>query len=231
MIRAVFFDLFGTLVPGFTPALFQGSLRRMGHAVGIAYEEFSRAWCTETYPGRHTGAYATFQEEIRAICAPRGITPTQEQLAEAVRIRYAFARETLVPRPDAVATIRTLKDRGLRIGLISDCSMEVPELWPALSVAPLFDATVFSCLMGTKKPDPRMYTTACEALDVAPAACLYVGDGSSRELHGARGAGMRPVLIRVVSEVHAPSPSWEGHDWDGEEISSLSELPALLERT
>ena len=50
------------------------------------------------------------------------------------------------------------------------------------------------------KPDPGIYLEACRLLGVAPAACLFVGDGNGRELDGAKGVGMEAVRIeRPVS--------------------------------
>jgi len=52
-----------------------------------------------------------------------------------------------------------------------------------------------------EKPDPRIYHLALERLKVKPQDCLYVGDGSSHELTGARKVGMHPVQIHVPDEI------------------------------
>jgi putative hydrolase of the HAD superfamily len=229
MIQAVIFDLFGTLVQQFPLDRFEESLRRMGQAVGLRFEEILAAWTKETSFKRHTGGFPSFREELLAICESRGIKPSEEGLTEAVHIRWEFTRSILIPRHDAVATLREVRSRGLRTGLISDCSLEVPELWRETPFAGLFDVTVFSCRVGTKKPDPRIYAAACEALGVLPSGCVYVGDGFSRELHGAESVGMRPLLLQVPSEPLPQTDEWEGHDWDGERIPALGEIVSLLD--
>ncbi len=94
----------------------------------------------------------------------------------------------------------------------------------------MFDVTVFSCVAGIKKPDPRIYHIATERLGVDPQDCLYIGDGSSRELTGALEVGMHPVLI------HDPDESDDTHfidredDWKGPVISSLREVLGLLKQ-
>ena len=110
-------------------------------------------------------------------------------------MRMEFTRRSLAPREDAAETVATLRARGYKVGLISDCSVEVPALWQETRLAPLVDAPVFSCVVGLRKPDPGIYAIVCERLGVPAGACLYVGDGSSHELTGARTAGMDPVLI------------------------------------
>jgi putative hydrolase of the HAD superfamily len=126
-------------------------------------------------------------------------------------------------RPEAPTVIGLLRDRGLRIGLVSDCTSELPDAWSRLPLAGLVDAPVFSCLERTRKPDPRLFHAVADRLPADPVACLYVGDGGGRELTGASGIGMRAVLLA--------GPDWHDHrdhrteaDWAGPRISSLLEL-------
>jgi putative hydrolase of the HAD superfamily len=88
----------------------------------------------------------------------------------------------------------------LKIGVLSDCTDEIPILWPASVYADLVDAAVFSCVLGVRKPDQRTYAAVLTDLHVPAERCVYVGDGGSSELSGARTAGLRPVLLRVVGE-------------------------------
>jgi putative hydrolase of the HAD superfamily len=67
--------------------------------------------------------------------------------------------------------------------------------WPESPLAPLFDTALFSCDVKLKKPDRRIYELCTQRLGVEPAQCLYVGNGGSDELAGARRAGMTPVLL------------------------------------
>jgi putative hydrolase of the HAD superfamily len=95
-----------------------------------------------------------------------------------------------------------------------------------MPIKPFFDTVVFSCVAGVKKPDPRIYQLALERLKVKPQDCLYVGDGSSYELTGARKVGMHPVQIHVPGEIVY---FLDEDDWDGHPISSLSEVLNLIE--
>jgi len=71
-----------------------------------------------------------------------------------------YEAENMYPRPEAVEVLLQLKTAGLKTGLISDCSGEGPELWKRTALAPLFDATIFSCQVNMHKPDPRIYQLA-----------------------------------------------------------------------
>ena len=132
-------------------------------------------------------------------------------------------RLVMTPRPDAVEVLSRLRESGHKTGLISDCSHEVPVVWPETALAPLIDVAVFSCSVGMRKPDPAIYRLAAERLRVRPEQCLFVGDGGSNELSGALEAGMHPVLIRLDAD------STEAHlarreEWNGPAVSSLREV-------
>jgi putative hydrolase of the HAD superfamily len=128
-----------------------------------------------------------------------------------------------------VSTLGALKDRGLATAVISDCTHELPAFLPALPVAELLDASVFSVEEGVCKPDPRIYWAACERLGVAPQECLYVGDGGSHELTGAESVGM--TAIRLAAPDLADHLVFD-HDtaFDGPAVRSLSEVVQLVDR-
>lgn len=227
---AVVFDLWGTLVPQFDFAEFAASLRAMADAVGVDSDVFHQAWY-DLWRERATGFFPTIQATLEHICAVNGGSPSEEQLDEGVRIRYAFTRAVLVgrPRPDAVATLEAIKARGLALGLVSNCSAEVPDIWPETAFAPLIDIPVFSCTVGIKKPDKRIYRMACEGLGVAPGECVYVGDGFDQELRGAKAVGMWPILMAPPNERPPDTIEWEGDTWKGERIETLAQVIRLVQ--
>lgn len=90
--------------------------------------------------------------------------------------------------------------------------------------APLFDAAVFSCRVGVKKPERRICEIACERLQVKPEECLYVGDGGSEELTGAAAMGMTSILIKAQDVEGALGHRSEAKIWKGPAITSLGEI-------
>ncbi len=226
LFEAVVFDLFGTLVPGFPLPRFHNTLTAMADAVGADPDEFIERWYA-TWEDRGTGRLKSIAANVLRICNSVNVPPTDSQLAKATAIRVAFTREILGPRPDAISTLAKIKSSGRRLALISDCSAEVPELWPETPFASLIDVPVFSCVVGAKKPDPRIYRLACEGLGISPQKCLYVGDGFSQELAGARGVGMHPVLIAPPGEAWADSSQREARTWSGPRVQTLSEVVGI----
>jgi putative hydrolase of the HAD superfamily len=221
-LTAVVFDFYGTLTPVSPAGAWAEHTSQLAAVLGVGPDDLLRV-LDESYPERFTGALGGVRPTLQTLAARMGAHPSGEQLDEATRLRQAIQETLLTLRPEALPVISELRAGGLRIGLVSDCTSELPSAWPRLPLAPLVDAPVFSCVEGARKPDPRLFHAAADRLGVDPAACLYVGDGGGRELTGSSAVGMRAVLLA--------GPDWPGHrvydrerDWSGPRISSLTDL-------
>jgi putative hydrolase of the HAD superfamily len=132
-------------------------------------------------------------------------------------------------RDDAESVLRVIRQHGLRTGLISDCTHELPAFLPSLPIAPLLDVNVFSVEVGRCKPDPLIYLEACWRLRVAPEDCLYIGDGGSRELTGAAAVGM--TAVRLAAPDLADHLVFNAdEDFTGPSVPSLTAVLDLLDR-
>jgi putative hydrolase of the HAD superfamily len=225
---AVIFDLFGTLVTPIIHSEYNSVLREVSDIVGANPTGFLRLWEDDTAHARAIGTYSTIRANIEHVCAMLDLSPTGESVDPAESLRIDYMRGAMKPWPDAVEALGKLQEQGLTLGLISDCSADVPPLFPETPLAPFFDSPVFSSDVGLKKPDPKIYALALERAAVSADRCLYVGDGGSRELTGAAAVGMRPILIRKPDEDTADVRRPESDDWSGEAISSLLTLLKLL---
>lgn len=226
--QAIIFDLFGTLIDTSSRAEYERILGEMSAVLSAPRQEFTQLWF-DTFNLRTTGVLKSPEGNIDHVCRQLGIIFTDTQLKQASRIRFNFTVDSLKPRPDALATLGFLRANRYKVGLISDCSTEVPTAWKDTPFAPLIDVPVFSCVAGVKKPDPRIYQIALNRLGVEAKDCLYIGDGSSHELTGAQEVGMYPVLIRVPHEMSADAYRIDEEEWHGLTISSLSAVLDLLE--
>jgi putative hydrolase of the HAD superfamily len=225
--RAVIFDLFGTLVPNFSLSEYHQTVDRMALLLGAPEAAFWEFW-SATFNDSILGILPDPYARIIHVCRKLGMAPPAEKIREAAQIRFAYEAATMDPRPEAVSVLFALKSSDYRLGLISDCSFEAVAVWPNTPLAPFFAATVFSCVAGLRKPDPRIYRLALDQLNVSPAECCYIGDGSSHELSGASAAGLRAVRLLVPSEDDPDVYRVDKEDWQGETIASLNEVPFLL---
>jgi putative hydrolase of the HAD superfamily len=225
-IRAVVFDLFGTLVYEFPRSDWDTWLDTAAAVLEADREAFHAAW-TATAVERQTGRLGDIEENLRTVAARAGAWPSDSQVTEALEARAQMYRRWFVPRHGAEVVLARLRAEGYPLALVSMCAPDTPGMWRSSPLAGSVDVEVFSSEVGLRKPDPEIYLHACEGLGVAARDCLYVGDGSYRELSGAAATGMRPVLIRDPDEA-AEMLRPDADDWDGESIASLLEVPELL---
>jgi putative hydrolase of the HAD superfamily len=212
-VRAVVFDLWETLV-GWPAAEAEVLRRTLADRIGVSHDEVDRRM-QEHYIASQTGPLATV---YRTLGLP------EYDVEEYIAARVDFARRALRPRDGVVETLAELRRRGLRVGLISMCSEDVPAAWPETELAGLFDAETFSASCGLIKPEPAIYLHTAAALGVQPEECLFVGDGANDELAGAARVGMTPVLFLLDGQ----EPSWpEVTDWRGLRVSSIPEVLEL----
>jgi len=227
---AVIFDLFGTLVDNCRNS-YSEELLQAGVLAELAdgrEDEFLAIWRSdEFYKMRTLGIVREPAECIRYVCEKIGAAPSAAAVAKAVQMREDHCRRELIPRGDAVDTLKHLRSRDLKLGLLSVCAYDTPRLWPDTPFAPLFDAAVFSCEVGMVKPDPRLYALACERLGVRAERCLFIGDGAGNELTGAKAAGMDAVLICAPHEEDLVMEREDPKSWNGPRISALAELLKL----
>jgi len=210
--RAVIFDLWQTLVP-FPVESAREMYGRLVQTWGADPDAFEELWHRRRRE-RETGP---IEPHLRSIAEELGLTGDLEAVA---LIRRDWTFEALVPRPDAVPTLEELRRRGHKLGMISACSQDVPDVWERTAFADLFDSAVFSCSVGISKPDREIYDLAAEELGVEPGECLFVGDGANDELPGAERAGMTALQLRAPGEALTP----EGERWAGDYVERLSDV-------
>lgn len=215
MTRAVVFDLYDTLVD-FDDSRSREFSSQVARLCGRDPDEFHSVWI-DGRPRRDTGPMAAYLGSL-------GIA--DGDIGDFLELRREWTRGILEePRAGAIEAIRTLRSRGILTGLITVCSEDVVDVWSESPFAGLFDAEVFSCSCGLRKPDPRIYGLALDQLGVAPSEAVFVGDGANDELAGAERVGMRAILI------HRPraEPAWpEVRDWPGPRITSIPDVLTLV---
>jgi len=214
-VRAVIFDLWNTIAEW--PHDRWAEVRpRVAERLGLTPEEFDTRWYWELAHLRETGPIAD-------VLARFDLSPDAAE--DVLALRGDVTRQGLVPVPGAAETIAELRDRGLRTGLITVCSEDVPRIWPETLFHGLFDAEVFSSSVGLRKPDPRIYALALDELEVPASEAMFVGDGANDELAGAERVGMTSVMLEVPPE---KLPGEEQPELDGLRIRSLPELLELV---
>jgi putative hydrolase of the HAD superfamily len=96
--------------------------------------------------------------------------------------------------PDTLPTLQAVRDRGLRIGALSDTGFDLRPAMDRLGVLPFLDAVVMSFESGVCKPAVKTFLAACDQLQVDPERTLMVGDNPLTD-SGAVAAGMCVFLL------------------------------------
>jgi HAD superfamily hydrolase (TIGR01509 family) len=96
--------------------------------------------------------------------------------------------------PDTLPTLKALRDRGLRVGVVSDTGFDLRPAMDLLGLSPFLDTVVMSFQYGVCKPATTVFRTACDQLQADPARTLMVGDNPLTD-SGAVAAGMYVFLL------------------------------------
>ena len=104
--------------------------------------------------------------------------------------RLSVELTSIVCFEETRAVLATLRARGYRIGLCSNLALPYAAPVEAL-IGNLLDVRVWSFAVGAVKPEQRIYHALCEALSLAPAEVLMVGDSFRCDVAGARASGLQ----------------------------------------
>lgn len=214
--RAIVFDLWDTLVQ-FPWKLAEAHFAAMARQLRVDADWLRSTW-RELEPAWET---MSLTASLQLLCRRLGVRDADIEMLRDLRL--AYMRRALKPRAEVIETLHELRRRGLRLGLISACSGDVPAVWAETPLADLIDVPVFSSVVGFCKPDPRIYQLTSSELGVQPSRCLYVGDGGHDELAGAARAGMTAVLLQTGRGPSSP----EAQGWTAR-IGAIPDVLTLL---
>jgi putative hydrolase of the HAD superfamily len=194
-MKAVIFDLFHTLT---APEAEWSDLPWTSDVLGISRADWYRA-LTANSRQRLVGEISDPVEIVRLIAHSVDPGISQDQIGRAASFRTQRFRRVLSSIPaSTLHVLRELRSRGARLGLVSNCDCSEVSAWPDSPLQGAFDAEVFSCYVGSAKPEPEIYLECLGRLGVDAAEAVFVGDGGSDELRGAREVGMRSILFSGV---------------------------------
>lgn len=206
MIKAVFFDLFNTLVH-YDP-LPEAQQQRACRACGIdaALEDIRRGyWAASDFFSRENGRFsvekrteqerqALFIEYEYILLREAGIEPSREQVISILHQMWQTERK-VVFFEDTLPTLMQLHRRGLTVGIISNLESSVEEFCGTDGLNQHVDFALTSHEIGFEKPHPQIFNKALEQAGIEASQAVHVGDQYHSDIIGARNAGIRPLLL------------------------------------
>jgi putative hydrolase of the HAD superfamily len=187
VISAVLFDLGGVVQDSPLAAI-----ARYEREHGLPPNAINRA----VVAAGERGAWSRLERgelTVEAWCGPFETDCRAQGLAVDGTRLMQYIAEAGRPRPQMLSAIRRLRLHGLRVGALTNNwrAERAPEPHP---LRPHFDAFVESRAVGMRKPDPRIYRLACQALGVEPPEAAFLDDIGSN-LKAARALGMHTVKV------------------------------------
>jgi putative hydrolase of the HAD superfamily len=115
-------------------------------------------------------------------------------VSELVQRDYQVLRQTARLYGDTVPLLESLRSRGVRTALVSNCAENTRPLLDDLGLIGLVDEVVLSCEVGAAKPEPTIYEHALSQLGVAAGEAVFVDDQPAY-CEGAAALGLRALRL------------------------------------
>jgi putative hydrolase of the HAD superfamily len=206
VLKAIFFDVGNTLLypyPSVSEVCRQ-VLADAGHTHDLEAIDSLMPLVDAYYEDRYRAddTFWTDEEETSGVwvgmysllCRKLGIEESAAVLAR--RVYDEFGRiDRWRLYDDVTPAFARLRERGLRLGIISNWDRRLVRLMDGLGLAPYLDSVISSADIGLRKPDPRIFELACRELEVDPGEAAHVGDHHYADVLGARAVGMHAVLV------------------------------------
>jgi putative hydrolase of the HAD superfamily len=206
MIRAVFFDLYHTIVRYEPPrelleaeALAESGITRtpeelrrpLAAADEFIYAELARMPMGQRDKQDAARLWARYQQ---VLLQEAGIAP-EETLVLGLLQKMKEARMEPVLFNDVLPVLTGLSRRGLITGLISNIDRDITAMLTGLGLTELLRIIVTSRETGATKPSPEIFRVALARAAVLPEEAVYVGDQYHVDVVGAKNAGMKGILL------------------------------------
>lgn len=157
----------------------------------------------------------------------RSAMERRHQLAlDLARMHRGIARRRLRAYPGALELLDQLRGR-YTLAVVTDAQWAYARAELAeTGVADRIHHATVSGELGFRKPDPRIFHHALRAIGVAPDRAVYVGNDLFRDIHGARGAGIRTVL---VGKGDGDAPDWvKAEARPDRRIKAITDTPSAI---
>jgi putative hydrolase of the HAD superfamily len=201
VIRGVISDFGGVLT-----SPLQEAFLRAQDGLGIPLEAYGAAMLAASRDG---GVNPLFALERGDITEADFLARMERGLAEALGREVSLdgfgerLMGALAPNEPLFAYLRGLRDRGLRLGLLTNNVREWEPYWRTmLPVDEVFDVVVDSGFVGMRKPEPGIYELTLERLELPGEACVFLDD-LEVNVEAARAQGMRGVVYRDAGQAIA----------------------------
>lgn len=211
--KAVFFDLGGTLRIAYHEEAYERHARRkMAELAGtnLPFEDFYQL-VEDRYEPYRKWALGEYKEAGDEELWCQWLLPDYDidrirQVCHELSFQYRQSKGRRVVVDGGEEVIRTLHERGYKLGIISNLigEHEVPDWLEEDGLDTYFDSVILSSVCHVRKPGSEIYDIAVKDLGVAAKDCVSVADNVKRDITGAKAAGIGcNIIFRSPEKKHA----------------------------
>ena len=195
-IQCVIFDIDNTLYSydAAHAVAFQALTELVSQRLGLSAEEFRTLHrrANEELKGRMGDVAAIHNRLIRYQNLVEALGGDLRLALEMNERYWSTLLDAMRPTPGAAETLRTLRERGIRVGIGTDMTARLQLIkLERLGLLEYVNFLVSSEEVGAEKPDPRLFRRCVEKAGVPAEHCLFVGDSLDKDARGASQCGLR----------------------------------------
>lgn len=196
MIQAAVFDLDHTLFDRYATQrlCMKGFCDRFDTADGMTDEKAADILEYADRHFNHFGWKVIFEHLVK-----ENVFRTVPTLEEYCGFIWEGFKRFAVPYPFTDPMLQELRDRGLKLGLITNGNSEIQRSKiRLLGIERFFDEIIVAGELGVAKPDTKPFEIMAERLGINPANMIYVGDFPVNDVEASRRAGYIPVWVMTM---------------------------------
>ena len=152
-----------------------------------------------------------------------------EPVTDELMLAWKETRGRTIPQPEAEAAIIELRNRGYRLGVISNSmsSLDIPRSLDDFGWRDYFEVVILSAIEKYRKPAPEIFRVASQAMNLMPAQCAHLGNRVSKDIVGCKRSGFGLGII-IEPPGTIPADQLDQTFTPDAVIHSLSELLDLF---
>ena len=194
---AVLLDLYDTIVWSEWFRLRDAIAARIGD--DMEADHLQKAF-EQTRPARGVGEFGSVEGDMTAVLQAAGVPHDATLLDELVELERVHLASGVHLYDDALPALASLRERGVKTTLVSNCSHSTRPVVERLGLESAFDRVILSFEVHSMKPDPAIYRAAVEHLGDVPAERAVFVDDQPRYCDGATAIGLDARLILRANE-------------------------------
>lgn len=203
-IKAISFDLWFTLIWSDNTLLEEYTSKRVNalykslkkYKSQVSYDEVEKLYSYTS----HFRMIVPPRETVKYIVYGAGLD-LDHRIIDHIWRMYERSTYSVKPHlnPESIETLEYLREKGFKIGIVSNTSFSedgLQKILENIGLSEYFDVVLSSASIGIEKPLPEIFDILVQKLDVDRCSIIHIGDKYLDDVVGAYLAGLKGILYR-----------------------------------